>query len=267
MAEPDELKDDIDTSVNDEVDTSTNEDTEDTDDFDGPSFDDVEDDETEQDEAEEPAATETEEESESEGDVAKEEVEPESDAEEETAKEDTAAAEEQKRRNDEFARQRIAEKQAKLEAKRQQQAEYLQTAEDDQTLALRQLQIDAYNNRIEANENKLQSGIDRAVANIDLFTKGAPEVKEELLKAVDDFEKLYVKYDKNGDPLVVEGDVYQYLTERADSIRRLTDVGARQNAKDRTKATTRTITPPSQTPKQPKVDPDLDAFDEEANRW
>lgn len=183
---------------------------------------------------------------------------------EETTEEATTSKEEQKRLNDLYAQKRIAEKQLKDEAKRREQAEYLQAAEDDQQAAVRQLQIDAYNNRVEFNANKLESGVDKAVANIDLFTKGSPEVKQELLRAVDDFEKLYVKYDANGDPVQVTGDVYQYLTERADSIRRLTDVGARQNAKDKSNAKTRTFTAPSKAPKEAKVDPDLAAFNEEA---
>ena len=197
---------------------------------------------------------------------ASEESEEETLQDEESKEEVTPSKEEQKRLNDLYAQRRIAEKQVKEEAKRQAQAEYLQSAEDDQQLAVRQLQIDAYNNRVQFNQDKLQSGIDRALANIDLFTKGTPEVKQELLRAVDDFERMNVKYDQNGDPVEVTGDVYQHLTERADSIRRLMDVGARQSAKDKSNAKTRTIVTPSKTPKQPKVDPDLDAFDEEVKR-
>lgn len=186
---------------------------------------------------------------------------------EESKEEVTPSKEEQQRLNNLYAQKRIAEKQVKDEAKHQEQAEYLQAAENDQQLAVRQLQIDAYNNRVEFNANKLESGIDKAVANIDLLSKGSPEVKRELLRAVDDFEKMYVKYDSNGDPVQVTGDVYQYLTERADSIRRIQDVGARQSKQARSKATTRTTTLPSKTPKEIKGDPDLDAFAEEAKRW
>lgn len=186
---------------------------------------------------------------------------------EEPKEEVTTSKEEQKRLNDLYAQKRIAEKQVKDEAKRQSQLEYLDAADDDQQLAVRQLQVDAYNNRVDFNKSKLESGIDRAVANIDLFSKGEPEVKQELLRAVDDFERIYVKYDQNGEPIQVTGDVYQYLTEKADSIRRIQDVGARQSKKDRNKATTRTTTLPSKTPKEVKGDPDLDAFAEEAKAY
>lgn len=186
---------------------------------------------------------------------------------EETEEEVTPSKEEQKKLNDLYAQKRIAEKQLKDRALAESQAEYLNNAKDDTQLALRQLQIDAYNNRVEFNNNKLETGINRALAEIDLFRSGPPEVKEALLSALDDFEKLNVKYNENNDPVIVEGDVYQYLKDKADSIRRLTDVGARQSKKDRNKATTRTITTPSKTPKEPKADPEMDAFDEEASRW
>ncbi len=260
-------------------DTSTNEDAQDTELEDSEiSFDDFSDDTEETDESEknEDADTEqpeTEEESEDDAeqdesvDESKDEDTEEASQDEETKEEVTPSKEEQKRLNDLYAQKRIAEKQLKEQAKAKAQSEYLDAAEDDQQAAVRQLQIDAYNNRVDFNTSKLQSGIERSLANIDLFTKGAPEVKQELLRAVDDYERLYVKYDQNGDPVKVEGDVYQYLTERADSIRRLTDVGARQSVKNRNNAKTRTITTPSKTPKESKSDPDLDAFDEEAKSW
>ncbi len=256
----------------DEVDTSTNEDTQDTELEDIEvtpeelSGDTEEADESEKNEEADTEQPETEEKSEedAEQEESVEESTEEASQDEESKEEVTPSKEDQKRLNDLYAQKRIAEKQAKDEAKRQEQAEYLQAAEDDQQLAVRQLQVDAYNNRVEFNQSKLESGIERAVANIDLLSKGAPEVKAELLRSVDDFERLYVKYDANGDPVQVTGDVYQYLTERADSIRRLTDVGARQSTKDRNNAKTRTITTPSKTPKESKVDPDLAAFEEEA---
>jgi len=184
------------------------------------------------------------------------------DTQDEEQEENTTSKDEQRQRNDDAAKQRIAERQAKQDNLRQSQNEYLDKAEDDHDLAFRQLQIDAYNNKVEINTGKLQSGIDRAVGNIDLFTKGSKEVKEELVRAVDDFERMYVKYDTQGNPTEVTGDVYQYLTERAESIRRLTGVGARQSQKDKSNTKQRTIKTPSKTPVKPKTDPDLDAFDE-----
>jgi len=194
--------------------------------------------------------------------------------EEEKPKEEyTASEEEQRRRNDEFARQRIAEREAKAqrdaqqaEAKRIQQEEYLQNAEDDRDLALRQLQIDAYNNKITANNSKLESSMDRAVADIDLFRTGTEVQKQALIKSLDDFEARYVQRDSNGDALDVSGDVYQHLQAKADEIRQLAGEGARIESKAKQQTKARTDIVPTKAPKTPRVDPYLAAFEEEANR-
>lgn len=160
--------------------------------------------------------------------------------------------------------QREARRQA---LKQQQQQEYLESAEDEKDLALRQLQIEAYNNRVQSNINKLQNGIEKAVASIDLFRTGTPEQKEQLLREVDKFEALYVTKDQNGDPIEVRGDILQYLQNEAEFIRKLTGVGARQQAKDKSKTKAKTLTAPASKPKETPRDPEIDAFDEEANRW
>lgn len=273
------------TTVNEEaVDTSTNEETQDTDvdtDLEDMelSFDDVEDDETDEtddtDETEstedtEPAQSEEESKdddgSEDTDDESKEESEKSTDQDEESTEEDTASKEEQRKHNQEMAARRIAEKQAREAAKLEQQQKYLEQAEDAKDLALRQLQIDAFNNRVERNRDKLDSGIEKAVASIDLFRTGSPEVKEELARRLEDFEAKYVQYDQNGEPVNVTGDVYEYLTKEADSIRRILKTGARQQVKAKSDQKSRTQPIPTRAPKEPKVDPDLAAFDEEIAR-
>lgn len=247
-----------DTSVSE--DTSTNDETQDTDDFELEDIE-VSEDDMKLDDTDESEETE-EEEATAESDEESEE-ESEADVDEESSEDNTQT--ELERQN--AARVAYQEREAKRRAeKAQSQAEYLEGAEDDRDLALRQLQIDAYNNRIEGNTNKLQNGIDKAVASIDLFRDGSPEVKEELAKSLDDFEKMYIKRDQNGDPIEVAGDVYQYLQEKADSIRRLTGIGARQQKTDKANQKARTLTPPAKTPKAPAKDEALEAFDEEAYR-
>ena len=235
------------------------------------SFDDVEDTEETEETTEDEAATESEEETEEEPaeDVGEkpESEDTEEPQDEKTEEEDTTSEAEQKRRNDEYARQRIAEREAREKAKQEQQDAYLQDAEDARDLALRQLQVDAYNNRIEKNTNVLQNGIDKAVASIDLFRTGTPEVKEALAQSLDEFERMYVQKDANGDPVQVTGDVYEYLTNKANTFQTLMGLGARTEAKSKDKAKARTDPLPSRAPKEPKKDEDLDAFDEEANRW
>lgn len=255
-----------------QVDTSTNEETQATED-DTPledmeiSFEDVEDDETEEPEDSEDEIEDTEPADEEES---KEDEQPEEQSEEvadEEKEEDTTSKEDTKKHNAEMAAKRIAEKQAREKAKQEQQEKYLEEAEDDRDLALRQLQVDAYNNKVEKNQNKLTNGIERAVADIDLFKTGSPEVKEALASSLEKFEKMYVKFDSNGDPIDVQGDVYEYLQTEADSVRKILSIGARNQSKAKTNAKARTETIPTRAPKEPKVDPDLAAFDEEVAKW
>lgn len=266
-----------DTGLSDEQ-TLTTEDTQDTDLEDMElSFDELQDDtEESESEVEDEAATESEAEVEEESEVS---GEPEPN---ETSQED----EERKRYNNEMAQRRIAERAAREEAKRSQQMEYLQSSSEiyesaidkgfthEQALqeqrreeAVRQLQIDAYNNRITTNHSKLESGLDRAIADIDLFSKGSQAVKEELVNALDEYERLYVVRDENGDPVEVKADIYTFYQQKADSIRRILNEGAVKEAKDKTILRAKTDTVPSRKPKTPKVDPDLAAFDEEVASW
>lgn len=241
------------------------------------SFDDLADESTEETEEqseeteEETEAEETEEDTQEESSEEEQETEETEEQSEETEESEEKpadmSADEQKRLNNEAAQRRIAERAKKEELRNEAEKQYLEQAEDDKDLALRQLQLDAYNNKIERNSDKLKTGIDRALADIDLFRDGSPEVKEYLLQKVDDFEKQYVSYSSTGDPVEVKADVYEYLQKEADTIRRLVDVGARKNAVDKQKVKAKTIPRPSKTPKEPKVDPDLAAFDEEVERY
>lgn len=266
-----------DTGLSDEQ-TLTTEDTQGTDLEDMElSFDELQDDtEESESEVEDEAATESEAEVEEESEVS---GEPEPN---ETSQED----EERKRYNNEMAQRRIAERAAREQAKRSQQMEYLQSSSEiyesaidkgfthEQALqeqrreeAVRQLQIDAYNNRVTTNHSKLESGLDRAIADIDLFSKGSQAVKEELVNALDEYERLYVVRDENGDPVEVKADIYNFYQQKADSIRRILNEGAVKEAKDKTILRAKTDTVPSRKPKTPKVDPDLAAFDEEVASW
>jgi len=266
------------TSTNEEVlDTDVDTDLEDME----VSFDDVDDDETEEaddlGESELELDTEpAESEEESKEDEEQPEVEESTDdsseetdesSDEETTEADTTSEVDVKKHNAEMAAKRIADKQAREQAKIEQQQKYLEEAEDNKDLALRQLQVDAYNNRVEKHKNNLENGIEKAVSSIDLFKSGSPEVKEVLAQRLEDFERLYVDYDSNGDPVNVKGDVYEYLTKEADSIRKILNTGARSQVKAKDKAKARTDTLPTRAPKEPKVDPDLAAFDEEVAKW
>lgn len=228
-------------------------------------FDESEDDEPASKSSDEEQSEETNEESE-------EESQDDTDDTKEAEVEDTDTEAERKRFNAEMARQRIAEKKAKEEARQAQEAlqaerlqNYLSEAEDDadeydrrakeiETLRLQQ-------ERASINAERLQLGVEKALVNIDLFRTGSEVVKNQLLNALDEFEATMVVKDQQGNPVEVKGDVYQYLVKRANEIRELTQAGAVQEAKTKEQAKARVITPPSRTPKAPKVDKDLEDFD------
>ena len=253
-----------------EVDTSTTDEAPDTD----VDLEDIEvsldDDETEEsDESEEsPNSEETETEEQSNADDTEEaEAEPEQS---DNAEEESDA--DRKARNQEYAQKRIAERQDREKQKEIAQAkedvrieQYLKEAEGDESeLTLRKAEVERLllqRERVAMNEEKLHIGIDRAISEIDLFKTGSPEVKQELINAVDDFVAMYVDTDNNGNPIQVRGDITTFLLKKADSIRRIQGVGVRQAVKDKQAVRSKTMTVPTRAPKEEKVDKDLADFD------
>lgn len=200
------------------------------------------------------------------------------DSEDDSNEEDTASEElspdDRKKYNDEMAKRRIAEKQLRQERDGRRQDNinrYLKEAEDNEVeYQKRLIEVEALNvqqERIQLNSDRLETELQRAVNDIDLFRNADPDIKEELYAAVDDFEANNVVKDEYGNPVKINGNVYEYLQKKADSIRRIEGVGARRASKAKTETKSRTVTPPSKTPKTPRSDEALAGFDEEANRW
>lgn len=278
-----------DTGLSDEADTLTDEDSATSAfDDDDTSFEDVDDDTPTEEETKDEAATDSEEEpkeesddSVDEADTDTEQVEEKAESKDDPAEEDTTKADaeaERKAHNDEMAKARIEAKRARDEAeavKRQAKedniARYLEEAKHDEDL-LRQREFEVKEYRltekaIELNEKTLQADVNRAVADIDLFRTGTPAVQERLLRALDTFENAHIVKTEDGRPKDINGDVYQYLQDEANSIKSLLGEGARQQVKQKSSQKARTTTTPVRTPAKPKVDADLAAFDEVANGW
>ena len=211
---------------------------------------------------------ETEEESDDESEESEEKAESEDSEEtEEETKEELSDEDKQKAFNKEMAERRIQEKKQREQTIKEQQEEYLTEAEDEKDLALRQLQVDAYNNKVEGNSNKLTNGYEKALKDFDVLRDSSPEIQAELDQALDAFQAMHVTIDAYGNPVEVRADLYKYLQSKADSIAKLTGIGARQQIKSKSKEKSKTFTPPNRTPKEPKKDPDLEAFDEEAGKY
>lgn len=162
----------------------------------------------------------------------------------------------------ELARQAYQQRQREREERQakvaQAQQEHLEQAQDEQDLALRQLQIDAYTNKVENNANRLQNGYDKAVNELEIFRDPTPEVKAVLDDALDEFESRFVQFDNLGNPVQVGGDIYQFLSNKADRISKLVQVGARNEKAGIAKQKSAVTPPPSTSPKKTKADPILD---------
>lgn len=183
-----------------------------------------------------------------------------------------------KARNDEYARKRIAERDARQreqEVKKAQEdiriEQYLKEAESDAAeLKYREAEVQQHlmqRERVVMNTEKLEVQMDKAIGSIDLFRTGSPEVKEVLGSAIDEFVISYVSTDEYGNPLEVRGDLYQHLQKKADEIRKLTGVGARQSSTAKAKTKARTQSVPTRAPREAKKDEGLSAFEEEAYRY
>ncbi len=211
-------------------------------------------------------------------DTQEDEPEEEAESESETEEESTDEPEEPeapktdkeiKAFNKEQAEKRVqakAEREAQL---RKQQQDYIAEAdtEDPRDLAVRQLQVDAYNNKVDGNTNKLTNGYERAIKDFDVLTDKNPEIQSEVDSALDAFQAMYVTVDEYGNPTDVRGDLYQYLQAKADSITRLTGIGATKQLRSKDKEKSKVLATPTRAPKPAKRDSDIDAFDEEAARW
>lgn len=219
---------------------------------------------------EEDAEEATDEEADSESDESTED-EP---SDEEAESEDEAEPElsdEQKRAQQaqEMYARRQQEKQARIDKVKADQAAYVAEASeegDPHEIALRQLQVDAYNNKVEAVTNKLTNGYERALNDFPVLKTQDPVIQAEIDAAIDAFQAQNVSIDAYGNPTDVRGDLYAALQAKADSIEKLTGIRAKQQEQSKTKEKSKVLAKPTRAPREPKVDPDMEAFEEEANK-
>lgn len=172
--------------------------------------------------------------------------------------------EKQKAFRKEMYERRQAEKAERLRSIKESQQEYLAEAQDDQDLALRQLQIDAYDNKVTRNQDSLTTSYERALKDFDVLQTSDPVIQAEIDAAIDAFQAQYVTIDRYGNPTDVRGDLYATLQAKADSIEKLTGIRAKRQEQSKTKEKSKVLATPNRAPREPKKDPMLEAFDEEA---
>lgn len=225
------------------------------------------DDEEDEDESEEESEDdgfdeETEEESDTEGESEEEEVE-----ETETPEEELSDEEKRKQHNREMAERRIQEKRLRDQSIQERQDAFLRGSKNEEELALRNIQVEMYNNRVEKNTNNLTNSYEKALQDFPILRDASPEIQRELDSFLDAFQAQFVKIDEFGNPLEVHSDLYRELQAKADSIQALTGKGARQQAQSKAKEKSKALPTPVRVPKQPKKDEMMDGFDEEAGRY
>jgi hypothetical protein len=191
------------------------------------------------------------------------------DVEESDATEDSTASEDggKPKSAEEAFKQRQAQRQANEAEIQKSYDQYLNDSKDDTDRALREVRLEAYIGKIERNTSKIETGLDKAVAAIPELTKGSPEFKEALNDAYLEFLESKVTWDQHKQPVEIKGDVLQYLQAKADSFRKLTAVGARQQTTSKSKQKSRTDVVPSRSPKPAKKDEIMDGFDAEVAKW
>lgn len=168
----------------------------------------------------------------------------------------------------EFKRQMFAkrqqEKAARVQSQKEQQQQYLEEAADAHDLALRQLQIDAYDNKVSRNNDVLKTSYEKAVKDLDILSNTDPVIQARIDKALDAFQAQHVTIDAYGNPTQVGGDLYAFLQSEAEDLEKLTGLRATVQKQSKDKQKSKTLSAPGRAPKEPKVDPDIAAFDEEA---
>lgn len=176
--------------------------------------------------------------------------------------------EEKRRLNQEYAQRRIAEKKLRdMEKQRENDVlhQYIQEASDDEILAQqRMLEVEAFrlqNEKSEVLEEKASVQIDRALANIELFSSGSEAVKNMLADSLDDFEASYVVRDQFDRIVELKQDPYEYLQKQAQRIETLLSEGALKQTKAKSKEAAKTVTLPIASQAKQETDEDLDSFD------
>lgn len=195
-------------------------------------------------------------------------------SEEETESEDeesTELSDEDKRKQEarEYYEQRKAERQARIDRVKQDQADYIAEASENSDLlelAVRQLQVTEYNNTVERVENTVTNQYQKALNDFAVLRNTDPVIQAEIDEVLDAFQARYVTVDQYGNATDVRGDLYATLQAKADSITKLTGIRAANQERSKGKEKSKTLVTPTRAPREPKVDPDMAAFDEEANR-
>lgn len=181
--------------------------------------------------------------------------------------EEVEQPEEQKAQPDpkELARQAYEERQ-RVRQEREQSIrsageEYTKAGEDEYDQRLRAMEVERYNERVSANEDRLIGEFERVKANpeLQLFNPESPDFNERAyIKAIKDFDAGYVQRDELGNIAGIRGSLLEHLTETADLLRGAIKTGQVQQVRATQQLRQNADIKPAATPKEPQKDAILD---------
>ena len=156
-------------------------------------------------------------------------------------------------------RQRV--RQEREQSIRESGEQYIKNGEDEYDQRLRAMEVERYNERVSANEDRLIGEFERVKANPDLqiFNPESPEFNEKAYaKAIKDYDAGYIQRDEAGNIAGVKGSLLEHLTETADLLRGAIKTGQVQQVRAAQQMKQSADIKPAATPKEPQKDAILD---------
>lgn len=165
----------------------------------------------------------------------------------------------------EVARRRYEERQA-LKAEREQRIlaqtkDYVTSADDDVDQRLRNMEVQAYNQLVSSNEDKLISEFERAVNSpeLQMFNPDSDQFNQKAYDiALKNYHAGYIEYDTNGNMVSLKGSLYEHLKEQSDLLSSAVKTGAFQQVRATKKMKSEADIKPAAQPKEQPKDSILD---------
>lgn len=167
----------------------------------------------------------------------------------------------------EEARRRYADRQRQIQERRSRiestGQEYIQAGEDEYDQRIRAMEVEAYSNKVEANENSLITEFERVKANpeLEIFNPESPNFNQKVYeKTLRDYNAGYVQYDSQGNIVEVKGSLFEHFKETAELLSGATNAGKIQQVRSSRQMRANADPAPAAPPKGEKADPIMDVL-------
>lgn len=140
-------------------------------------------------------------------------------------------------------------------------AEYVKNGEDEYDQRLRSMEVERYNEKVSANEDRLIGEFERVKASpeLQIFNPESEEFNQRAyLKAIKDFDAGYVQRDELNNIAGLKGSLIEHLKETADLMRGAQKSGAVQQVRASRQMKQSADIKPAATPKETQKDAILD---------